>query len=96
MAAMPGQPSFSWRKQAVPGNSWSGLRVAKRIMSRSAGVTPAEAIALLAASRPRSDVVVWSGSTQCRSSIPDRDLIHSSEVSIHWVRSSFVTMRSGT
>ena len=54
---MPAIPSLAWRKQAVPGNSWSGLSVARMTMSRSAAVTPAAARASCDAASARSEVV---------------------------------------
>src|SRR2546422_6215139 len=65
------------------------------MQSRSAGFMPARASAWWAASRA-SVAPVSPSDTQWRVLIPERWLIHSSDVSIMVERSSFVTTRSGT
>src|SRR2546422_943469 len=65
------------------------------MQSRSAGFMPARASAWWVASRA-SVAPVSPSDTQWRVLIPERWLIHSSDVSIMVERSSFVTTRSGT
>src|SRR5881409_2354164 len=65
------------------------------MQSRSAGFMPARASAWWAASRA-SVAPVSPSDTQWRVLIPERWLIHSSDVSIMVERSSLVTTRSGT
>lgn len=52
MQAVPGRPNRSWTKQAVPGKSWSGERLATRMVSMSDTSSPASAIAARAAFSP--------------------------------------------
>ena len=73
----------------------SGVTVPTMITPMSAGVSPAFAIALIAASLPRSDVAT-PGSTMCRSRMPVRCRIHSSVVSTIFSRSALVSSRGGT
>ena len=97
IAAPAGTPSLRWKKTPVPGKRWSGESVAKITICTSRGVIPASSSARFAASTPRSDEPMpLPGSTQCRSRMPVRSRIQSSEVSIHWRRSSLVTTRAGT
>src|SRR6267154_1486379 len=65
------------------------------MQSRSPGFMPAFASACRAARRARVAPVSPSD-TQCRALIPDRWVIHSSDVSMIFERSSLVTTRSGT
>src|SRR5512139_4294829 len=65
------------------------------IRPTSLGVIPARTIATRAASVPRPEVP-FPGSAYRRSRIPVRWTIHSSDVSMRRVRSSFRTTREGT
>ena len=65
------------------------------MQSRSVGLRPARPSASIEASYAMSAPPCPSA-TQRRSVIPVRVRIHSSDVSIHWVNSSFLTTRSGT
>src|SRR5207247_4234826 len=77
------------------GSKWSGVQVQYTMQSRSAGFMPALVSAWRAARRA-SVAPVSPSDTQCRVLIPDRWVIHSSEVSMICARSSLVTTRSGT
>ena len=72
----------------------SGVAVATTMRSTSSGSTPACSSACRAAGSARS-LAAWSGSAMCRSRIPVRVTIHSSEVSTIASRSAFVSTRSG-
>ena len=93
LMSMAGQvaPMSAWIMAAVAGAIRSGDVVARMMKSMSAGVRPASAIALRAASAPRERVVP----PMRRSRIPVRSEIHSSDVSRVSESSSFVTTRSG-
>src|SRR6059036_2673848 len=65
------------------------------MQSRSDALMPALASACRVARRARVAPVSPSD-TQCRALIPERWVIHSSEVSMIWARTSLVTTRSGT
>ena len=73
----------------------SGVVVPTMMTPMSAGVMPACAIALVAASFARSDVAT-PGSTMWRSLMPVRCRIHSWFVSTIRSRSSLVSSRGGT
>src|SRR5208282_2832194 len=73
----------------------SGVTVATTIIPISSGLTPLAASNFFAASVPRCDAAT-PGSAWCRSRMPVRVRIHSSEVSIIFSRSKFVTTRGGT
>ena len=73
----------------------SGVTVPTMIRPMSSGVSPAFAIAVIAASFPRSDVAT-PGSTMWRSRMPVRCRIHSSVVSTIFSRSALVSSRGGT
>src|SRR5437879_5348965 len=94
-AAQPGTPSCSWTRQATLGKGPSGVDVATRIMSSSAGCTPEAASALRAALAASENVVV-PGSAMRRRRMPVRSTIHWSEVSTIRSRSALERIRSGT
>ncbi len=73
----------------------SGVTVATISRSMSAPVTPASASAARAAGSARSESACSSVAMR-RSRIPVRSMIHSSDVSTYFARSSFVITRSGT
>ena len=73
----------------------SGVVVQTTMKSMSAGVSPACAMVVSAASFARSDVAM-PGSTMWRSRMPVRCWIHSSLVSTIFSRSAFVSTRGGT
>ncbi len=79
---------------ADEGNTLSGVQVPTTIMSMSPASTSASAIARRAAASPIEAVVSWSPA-MCRCRMPVRSRIHSSDVSIVFSRSSFVTTFSG-
>ncbi|MNK96152.1 hypothetical protein D3C87_1164190 [compost metagenome] len=74
-------PSFCCTRQAVLGNTKSGVEVATMIRSMSWRSIPAASIACSAACTARS-LAVTSGSAQCRAEMPLRETIHSSLVSM--------------
>ena len=79
---------------AVDGIGCSTVAVARTSSSTSSGATPASAIARL----PASTAIVATLSpsdTTCRSRMPVRDMIHSSEVSTILSKSLLVSTRSG-
>ena len=80
---------------AAPGIGWSGVHVARMIVSRSIGPMPAASIAEPAARTQKSDRTSPSWAIR-RSRMPVRDVIHSSDVSTIFVRSAFVRTLSGT
>jgi hypothetical protein len=80
--------------QAVEGNTMSGVVVAQTMRSMSPGPTPAASMARREACSARSLVISPSAAT-CRASMPVRETIHSSEVSILDSSSRLVTTRSG-
>ncbi len=88
-------PILCCSRHAVLGNIMSGVVVPTTMKSMSAGLRPACAIALSAASFARSDVAT-PGSTMCRSRIPVRCWIHSSLVSTIFSRSKLESTRGGT
>jgi hypothetical protein len=94
-AGAPGMPSSAPMKQAVLGNTISGVMVATTISLDVLGVRPAASIALRAAVAPRVAVVSPLAAIR-RSLIPVRWVIHSSFVSTILARSSLVRRRSGT
>ena len=71
------QPSMSWIRQAVGGNSMSGVTVGTMIRSMSSGFTPACSRACSAALAPRCEAA-WPFSAMRRSRMPVRSTIHSS------------------
>src|SRR5437867_25600 len=89
------RPSSRSRNTPLPGSKWSGVQVQYTMQSRSEGWSEARASAFRVAARARLAPVSPS-ETQCRVRIPERCLIHSSEVSIIRDSSSLVTTRSGT
>src|SRR5881628_2834282 len=89
------RPSSRSRNTPLPGSKWSGVQVQYTMESRSEGWSEARASAFRVAARARLAPVSPS-ETQCRVRIPERCLIHSSEVSIIRDSSSLVTTRSGT
>src|SRR5216117_690027 len=89
------RPSSRSRNTPLPGSKWSGVQVQYTMQSRSEGLSEALASAFRVAARARLAPVSPS-ETQCRVRIPERCLIHSSEVSIIRESSSLVTTRSGT
>src|SRR4030081_2466531 len=88
-------PIFFCTKQAVAGNNISGVAVATRIISISAGEIPACAMAWSAAFAAMS-LVCSSFATTRRSLIPVRVVIHSSLFSTILHRSALVRIFSGT
>src|SRR5688572_3722356 len=87
-------PSFSCTRHATFGKMRSGVVVPTSTRSMSLGGTPA----FSSAARPALDArsLVYSlSAAMCRSSMPVRDLIHSSLVSTIFSRSAFVRTRSG-
>src|SRR5881398_1468440 len=95
IAGMSVRPSSRSRNTPLPGSKWSGVQVQYTMQSRSEGLSEALASAFRVAARARLAPVSPS-ETQCRVRIPERCLIHSSEVSIIRDSSSLVTTRSGT
>src|SRR5947199_381693 len=89
------RPSSRSRNTPLPGSKWSGVQVQYTMQSRSEGLSEALASAFRVAARARLAPVSPS-ETQCRVRIPERCLIHSSEVSIIRESSWLVTTRSGT
>src|SRR6059058_5895376 len=89
------RPSSRSRNTPLPGSKCSGVQVQYTMQSRSEGLSEARASAFRVAARARLAPVSPS-ETQCRVRIPERCLIHSSEVSIIRDSSSLVTTRSGT
>ena len=84
-------PRLSWTTEALAGNCWSEVQVARSSRSTSAGSTPAMA----RASRPAAvDISVTLPSTW-RAPMPVRSRIHSSVVSTISARSWLVSWRSG-
>ena len=81
--------------QAVDGIVISGVSVQTIIISSCSAVMPAISMACLAAIVHISDVLTPSGA-KCRSRIPVRSRIHSSDVSTIFSKSAFVTTLSGT
>ena len=78
----------------LEGKNMSGVTVATTIRSSSSADTPAMRSASLAAAAARSLVASFSAAIRrCR--IPVRVVIHSSEVSTIFARSSFVSTRCG-
>ncbi len=71
MAVMPLQPKPFWIKQAVLGNTRSGVVVPTTIKSMSSALTPAASNAFLAAANPNVEVVSPAPAT-CRCLIPVR------------------------
>jgi hypothetical protein len=88
-------PIFFWTKQAVAGKSMSGVAVATRIRSISAGEIFACSIAFSAAFAAMS-LVCSSFAAMRRSLMPVRVVIHSSFVSTMRDRSSLVRTFLGT
>ena len=88
-------PIFGCSTQAVLGNIVSGVVVPTTMKPMSAGVRPASRIAPSAAGYARSDVAT-PASTMCRSRMPVRCRIHSSEVSTISSRSALVSSFGGT
>ena len=89
-------PSAACNSTAAEGSSRSGEQVPTMIMSSSAALTPAAAIALCAAS-VQMDVSVSPGPAMCRSRMPVRSRIHASSVSMPIAaNSSFRNTRFGT
>ena len=80
---------------AAPGIGWSGVQVARMIVSRSIGTRPAASRAGVAARTQKSERTSPSLAIR-RSRIPVRDVIHSSVVSTIFSRSAFERIRSGT
>ncbi len=72
----------------------SAVEVATMIASRSSAASPASVSAVRAARVAMSEVVC-PGAAKWRRSIPERDRIHSSEVSSVASNSEFGTTRSG-
>ncbi len=79
---------------AVAGNVRSGVDVARTMASMSSGSSPASSSAARPARIARSEVYCPSAA-KCRRSMPERERIHSSEVSRKVVNHSFGTIRSG-
>ena len=94
-AAASGIPSSSARIAAVAGNAMSGVTVATRTRSISAGGTPACSRASLHAGSAMSESASSCAAIR-RSRMPVRVTIHSSDVSTSVDSSSFVRTRSGT
>ncbi len=88
-------PILAWMKQPVQGKNISGLLVPVMIRSRSSGDKPAISRARRAAWVPRSEVAT-SFSTILRSRMPEREVIHSSEVSTIFSKSKLVRTLGGT
>ena len=88
-------PILVCTRHAVLGNIMSGVTVPTTMKPMSSGVRPAFAMALIAASLPRSEVLT-PGSTMCLSRMPVRCRIHSSLVSTSFSRSALVNTRGGT
>src|SRR2546422_1068393 len=88
------QPSWCWRMLPVVGKAMSPVVVPTTMRSTSPGSTPARSSACWAALSPRSDAASLS-STTCRSRIPVRWTIHSSEVATIFSRSWLVRIRFG-
>src|SRR6266571_3140556 len=95
MAGMSVRPSSRSRNTPLPGSKWSGVQVQYTMQSRSEGWSEARASAFSVAARARLAPVSPS-ETQCRVRMPERCVIHSSDVSIIRDSSSLVTTRSGT
>src|SRR5262249_19483701 len=90
------RPSLRCRNTPVPGKSWSGDSVAKTTIWIFSSGSSAAASARPAASTPRShEPMPVLSSLRRRSRMPVRSMIHSSVVSIHCLRSSFLTTRGG-
>src|SRR2546428_9572126 len=93
-AAAPVAPSLSWTMQAVAGIGMSGVTVAQMIRSTWEARRPAELSACSAARVANWDMYSSSAAI-CRSRMPVREAIHSSDVSTIFSRSAFVRTRSG-
>ncbi len=87
-------PRLSHTAAPVCGRAWSGVHVASTRRPTSSGVRPASFSASATAS-VASDAVVSDAPAQRRAPIPERDRIHSSDVSRTASSSVFVTSRSG-
>ena len=88
------RPNLAWSRQAVEGKGTSGVIVATMTRSMSVGFRPARASALAAAWAPMSEGFSPAPAMR-RSEIPERVLIHSSEVSTIAESSVLVSLRSG-
>jgi len=89
------RPSLACSRQAVEGKGTSGVIVATMSRSTSAGVRPARARAWADAFAPRSEGFS-PGPAIRRSAMPERVLIHSSDVSTIRESSALVSVREGT
>ncbi len=94
IAGGPAIPSRAWTRQAVFGNTWSGVVVPSAMKSISDGRTPAAHMARRAAASARSHVVSLAAA-RCRRAIPVRLRIHSSVVSTMPSSSELVSTLSG-
>jgi len=74
-------PKASCTRHAVAGKLYSGVTVATMISPSSSGVTPATWSASLAAAIDSVAVVSLGEATMRRSRMPERETIHSSDVS---------------
>ena len=87
-------PSAACTRNAVAGNAWSGVLVARMIASTSPGTAPASARAARAAAVPMN-AAVSCGAAMWRCRMPVRSRIHSSVVSTVRASSSLLTARAG-
>ena len=87
-------PSAAWTRVAVAGKVWSGVVVARTMMSSRSAGSSAASKAPRAAAMARSEVFS-PASAMWRPRIPVRRTIHWSEVSRRFASSALVTIRLG-